>query len=233
LDVAVGDEEVALKGEVYEVDKRFMKRCSLAFALLGGLLPISCTKSDVQAEATSVACQEITLLTERFEEFVTVGVPFLVHQRMIFADRDSEGSVSKMVVVGREEYAGVTVILPFPGSGDSMAGSWTLLRNSRLLFGESSGIDAVPDDWESSFDASGMKIPKINLGILDELKPQCETLVFEPGTKTFSLSTPDRTLGVKAVSLNIEEGEEASDLWQKLGVSVCKSVERRMDCNAQ
>jgi hypothetical protein len=33
--------------------------------------------------------------------------------------------------------------------------------------------------------------------------------------------------------LNIEEGEEASDLWQKLGVSVCKSVERRKDCNAQ
>jgi hypothetical protein len=58
-------------------------------------------------------------------------------------------------------------------------------------------------------------------------------MVFEPGTKTFSLSTPDRTLGVKAVSLNIEEGEEASDLWQKLGVSVCKSGERREDCNAQ
>jgi hypothetical protein len=184
-----------------------MKRCLLPFALLAGLFPISCRESDTQAKATAVACQEITLLTERFEELVTVGVPFLVRQRMIFADRDSEGSVSKMVVVGREEYAGVTVILPFPGSGDSIAGSWTLLRNSRLLFGESSGVDAVPDDWESSFDASGMKIPKINLGILDELKPQCETMVFEPGTKTFSLSTPDRTLGVKAVSLNIEEGE--------------------------
>jgi hypothetical protein len=125
----IGDEKVALKGEVGEVDKRFMKNCLVPFALLAGLLPMSCTKSDMQAEANSVACQEITLLTERFEELVTVGVPFLVHQRMIFADRDSEGSVSKMVVVGKGEYAGVTVILPLPGSGDSMAGSWTLLRN--------------------------------------------------------------------------------------------------------
>lgn len=108
---------------------------------------MSCTNSDVQA--TSVACLEISLLTGRFDALVTVGVPFLVHQRMVFADRESEGSVSKMVVVGGKEHAGVSVILPSPGSGDPTSGSWTLLRSSRLLFGESSGLDVVPDAWES------------------------------------------------------------------------------------
>ena len=77
---------------------------------------MSCTNSDVWA--TSVACLEISLLTGRFDALVTVGVPFLVHQRMVFADRESEGSVSKMVVVGGKEHAGVSVILPSPGSGD-------------------------------------------------------------------------------------------------------------------
>ena len=78
-----------------------------------------------------------------------------------------------------------------------------------------------------------MKIPKIGLGILDELKPQCETVGFEPSTKTFSWSTPNPRLGVKAVSLRIEEGQEASSLWRKLGASVCKSVERQKECNAR
>jgi hypothetical protein len=215
------------------VNKPFMERCLLSFALLGVLLPISCSNSDEQAESTSVACQEISLLAERFEELVAVGVPFLVHQRMVFVDRESEGSILKFVDVGRKEHASVSSILPFPGSSETVSGSWTLLRDSRLLFGESSGVDVVPDTWESSCDVSGKKVPKINLGILDELKPQCETMVFEQGTKNFSLSTPDRTLGVKAVSLDIEEGEEASNLWRKLAESVCKSVDRQKNCNAR
>ncbi len=203
-------------------------RLSVAL-LLVVVLPASCAKNRVLHSTSSAACSEISKLSDQFDELVATREPFGFQQRMVFADPEVPESVTKMVISGYRSYSTATRVV----SEEGIPTSWSMLRNSQFLLGESASEDALPDVWESSANLTNEATPVTGFGVIDLLKPKCQTISFDGKSQTFLFEPPEETLGLKELKLKIGKGKQAQQIWQQLKqVTVCKDVTRKQGCEA-
>jgi hypothetical protein len=199
---------------------RFAALCLVA------LLPLSCARHAVQ-RAGSEACTALADLSDRINERLASDLPFLIQQRMAFADPEATVSLSRIVLAGKRSYGAATRVV----SDELLPVSWSMLRNSRFLSGESASLEVPPDVWTSTGALSGAKIPETVFGLVDLLKSTCKTIGFDRSNQTFSFKPPEKTLGLMELNLKIENGKEAEELWQRLGkVIACKDLTRKEEC---
>jgi hypothetical protein len=197
-----------------------------AALFLVALLPLSCARNAVQ-RAGSDACTAIADLSDRIDERLASDLPFLIRQRMAFADSEATETLTRIVLSGKRSYAVTTWT-----SDELIPVSWWMLRNSRILSGESASLEVPPDVWTSTGALSGAKIPETDFGVVDLVKSTCETIGFDRSNQTFSFKPPEKTLGLIELNLKIENGKQAEELWQRLEkVIVCKDLARKQECD--
>ena len=81
------------------------------------------------------------------------------------------------------------------------------------------------------FEATFAAVGSLAFGAFGFVKPKCETIGFDGSNQTFSFKPPDETLGLTELTLKLETGPQAEELWQQLKeVTVCKNVARKEAC---